>query len=496
VAFDLGRREDALRLAGRAEEPGRGYADPCRVRLLRESFAVPSTDAASIRDAVRAAARAVGSDDVDAAAAMLLRVARNGFWSDLQPDLGDLLVEASDRLGLDKQDPRPLAIRAFAAPSSCGAAVLELLGHARRDIDPVGLTLLGASACALGHFEAAAGLLTAAIDRLRRQRREALRAQALVLRGWANAHLGRLALARADIRAGRGLAYVTHQPVWVAGAQAVAAALAALRGDAETVRRCAAEAERTALPGGLTRMLDVVRWARSLAALGEGRHDDAFDVLARRPAADVAPLTLERAWLVDGLAEAARHVNRDVSVVRVVLREAEALYRHTPSPRLRIALASARALLAADEQAEALFADGLAHTPVGWPIARARLELAYGTWLRRRRRPTDARVPLRSAHEAFEALDMTPWARRASHELRAAGVKLSTGHAPRGLRLLTPQELEIARLAAVGMSNRAIGQRLHLSHRTVGAHLYRVFPKLGINARGELAAALATASVA
>ena len=57
---------------------------------------------------------------------------------------------------------------------------------------------------------------------------------------------------------------------------------------------------------------------------------------------------------------------------------------------------------------------------------------------------------------------------------------------------LTAQELQIAQLAAQGLSNREIGQRLYLSHRTISTHLYRVFPKLGITSRAELAAALAT----
>jgi DNA-binding NarL/FixJ family response regulator len=55
---------------------------------------------------------------------------------------------------------------------------------------------------------------------------------------------------------------------------------------------------------------------------------------------------------------------------------------------------------------------------------------------------------------------------------------------------MTPQELQIAEMAASGLSNREIGQRLYLSHRTVGSHLYRVFPKLGVTARSELRAAL------
>ena len=82
-----------------------------------------------------------------------------------------------------------------------------------------------------------------------------------------------------------------------------------------------------------------------------------------------------------------------------------------------------------------------------------------------------------------------PWAERARQELRASGER--AGGARRTPRdALTPQELQIAQMAAAGLTNREIGQRLYLSHRTVGSHLYRIFPKLGITARAELPAVL------
>jgi DNA-binding NarL/FixJ family response regulator len=84
------------------------------------------------------------------------------------------------------------------------------------------------------------------------------------------------------------------------------------------------------------------------------------------------------------------------------------------------------------------------------------------------------------------------WAGRARQELRAAGER-SGQPAPRALDLLAPQELHIARLAAEGLSNREIGQQLYLSHRTVRNHLYRIFPRLGITSRTELAAVVGAA---
>ena len=111
--------------------------------------------------------------------------------------------------------------------------------------------------------------------------------------------------------------------------------------------------------------------------------------------------------------------------------------------------------------------------------------LAYGTWLRRRRRVAESRSPLRGAAEAFGALGFVVLAERAQQELRASG------ETPRRRRIdprdqLTPQGLQIARMAADGLTNREIGQKLYLSHRTVGSHLYRIFPKLGVTARSQL----------
>jgi DNA-binding CsgD family transcriptional regulator len=125
----------------------------------------------------------------------------------------------------------------------------------------------------------------------------------------------------------------------------------------------------------------------------------------------------------------------------------------------------------------------------GWPVHRARLHLAYGAWLRRRRRILESRVPLRTARDAFDALGAHAWGRLAREELRAAGEE-SAGLPVRSGERLTAQELQTAMLAAAGLSNREIGQRLFLSHRTVSSHRYRIYPKLGISGRAQLRAAL------
>jgi DNA-binding CsgD family transcriptional regulator len=121
------------------------------------------------------------------------------------------------------------------------------------------------------------------------------------------------------------------------------------------------------------------------------------------------------------------------------------------------------------------------------PFERARTELLYGEYLRRARRRSDARVPLRSAASIFERLRATPWLERARAELRATGESgTSVPAAPDLLDRLTPQELQVVRLAAAGTSSREIAAQLFLSPRTVEYHLYKAYPKLGISSRKEL----------
>jgi DNA-binding NarL/FixJ family response regulator len=104
-------------------------------------------------------------------------------------------------------------------------------------------------------------------------------------------------------------------------------------------------------------------------------------------------------------------------------------------------------------------------------------------------------APLRAARETFDASGATGWADRARQELRASG-ETSRTRAPVSRDRLTAQELQIPQMAATGLTNREIGRQLYLSHRTVGFHLHRVFPKLGVTSRGQLAAALAQETAA
>ena len=129
----------------------------------------------------------------------------------------------------------------------------------------------------------------------------------------------------------------------------------------------------------------------------------------------------------------------------------------------------------------------LQSTPVVLSAERSRL--VYGEWLRRQRRRHDAREQLHAALEGFERMGAHSFAERARLELAAIGER-ATKRTPHDGPQLTPQETQIARLAAEGASNRDIATRLFLSTATVEYHLHKVYRKLGIIRRAGLYRAL------
>jgi DNA-binding CsgD family transcriptional regulator len=144
-------------------------------------------------------------------------------------------------------------------------------------------------------------------------------------------------------------------------------------------------------------------------------------------------------------------------------------------------------LVAGDDEFEAHFARALAGHPDDEDVfGKARTRLCFGERLRRARRRLEAREELRAALDAFERLGAAPWSERARAELRASG-ETSRRRDPGTVATLTPQELQIARFVAGGLSNKEVAAQLFLSPRTIDAHLRSVFAKLGITSRMQLA---------
>jgi len=158
----------------------------------------------------------------------------------------------------------------------------------------------------------------------------------------------------------------------------------------------------------------------------------------------------------------------------------------SPGPGYPPLLARCEALLAAPEDAAAPYERALRlHETADRPFDLARTRLLYGEFLRRRRRPGQAREHLRAATEGFERLGCPLWADRARAELRAAGETAGEPHGE-AFDQLSPQEMQIIRMVGEGMSNREVAGQLFLSPRTVEYHLYKAYPKLGISSRSEL----------
>jgi DNA-binding CsgD family transcriptional regulator len=246
-------------------------------------------------------------------------------------------------------------------------------------------------------------------------------------------------------------------------------------------------------PVGANITMAFAQFGKVLAALPAGRHHDAYAFADRLfDPSDSAYHPVISSWLIADLAEAARHIDR-LDDARARVAQVEATAGERPGTWIAMGLRHARALLAEPAEAGDRFEEALASDLTRWPFQRARIQLAYGQWLRRQRRVANSRTLLRAARDTFDALGCVPWSEQARRELRASGER-SRRRVPEARDQLTAQELQIAQLAAEGLSNREIGQRLFLSHRTISTHLYRVFPKLGITSRGELSAALAPGS--
>jgi DNA-binding CsgD family transcriptional regulator len=290
------------------------------------------------------------------------------------------------------------------------------------------------------------------------------------------------------------LAQETRQVRYVAVGQLAEAIAAVEMGRDDLAEQLIGAAEAMLLPLGANPLLALVALARGRRALAHERFAEAYVQLRRIfDPNDAAYHQFVGGWMLADVADAAKQGDGDREVVDEFLHEWEAVASATGAPHLDVQLRYAKAVLAEEGNAEPLFESALSAGAEGWPFYAARAQLAYGAWLRRQHRMADSRPPLREAAQSFEALGLLRLAERALRELRASG-ETPRRRVPEAWAQLTPQELQIAELAAEGLSNREIGERLYLSHRTVGSHLYRLFPKLGVTSRTQLRGALSPSS--
>ncbi|TYB57375.1 helix-turn-helix transcriptional regulator [Nonomuraea sp. PA05] len=305
--------------------------------------------------------------------------------------------------------------------------------------------------------------------------------------GWTYLEQGRWAEARAvaaEIAAVAAAAGLDHAE---ACAQVLDATALALLGRAAEARRGAERALALVDPLESRSIAVSARRALGLAAVAEGDYDTAYAQFRAAFTDDGDPVHYHVSYTVLAeLAAAAVRRGRREDAAALLERSARRLGTGT-SARIAALLARGRALLAEPGQAEPHFQAALAgDAGEQWPFERAQTLLDHGEWLRRQRRIAEARPLLTTALETFQRLGARPWIERAKAELRAAGIEAATSVVPGALTELSPQQQQIVQLAARGLTNREIGDRLYLSPRTVGSHLYRVFPKLGITARSQL----------
>ena len=489
-AHELGRNDVVVRLLDEAERLDLAPVDRARAAWRRQLLTGDAVaDEAHVRTLVDVVGRMRDAGDVDLAVDSLVAVATQAYWRGLDRRQRELLVAVAESLPVD-DDPRLLHILGMVAPIERGAHVRAgLAARGLAGVDDPGLqALLGVAAGTVGDQEASATFLAAAVRSLRAAGRLGDLTNALIALAWAGWHRGTWDAAADQAGEAARLGEQTERPGTVMAADLLQGLLAAVRGDTAGALAVTDELSGPLRAWGAGALVAMTDFVRATALLADARVDEAYEAMR---AVEAIAHADEVAAIHQGTAPAyidAALATGRLDTARAVVGDLEALGARFRSPTLDATIAYARPLVAVDDRAEAQFV-AADRDLVAWPFLRARSLLGYGSWLRRQRRAADSRAPLRTARDLCDDLGARPWADRARRELRAAG-ESSPGRESSEPDALTAQELEIARLAASGLTNREIAQRLHLSHRTVGSHLYHVFPKLGVTSRGELAGAL------
>lgn len=484
LAVDLGRTSDAARLLRAADRLESSAAVRAKLDAHSEELFTPLRfDAARVPAFAAIADQQVALGRPDRALDMLAHMASRCYMSNASPEVCGLLVDALDRVPVAAEEPARLYVLALADPVGRGGEVRDLLERLTPNqwTDPRKPFLVGYAALAVAAPRRALTFLTAAAEGMRRAGMLGKLVIALTVEAWAALNAGAPQLGLAAAREALSLGEETGR------GRPAAAVLLADRGDVEDAERAVEEAGR-AFASAQAPATTLTALARGRIALAGGRPADAFDHLRQlfdpRPAAYHRS---QRAGAIAELAEAAAALGGEAAdEARRHVAELAGLAHRVPGPHMAAGLAAARAFLAAEPDQLTAADDALAVTGTRFPVLHARLLLLKGARLRRNRYVAESRAALRAARDAFDALTLRPWADRARAELRAAGEQ-SERPSARAFDALTPQELQIARLAAEGNSNREIGRRLFISHRTVGYHLHRMFPKLGITSRAQLA---------
>ncbi|MBB3039293.1 helix-turn-helix transcriptional regulator [Hoyosella altamirensis] len=485
-AASAGQFERAERLAEQAADYAQDPLQLADIALVRASVLDDQDQPKLAYRLLSDAAVTVAPLDGEFAGHLLFRAARSAASAG---DL-DVLARIAER-AIDMHLPNFRAVTALASAFNSqhtfvSSASEDPLATLVNMLDGCGETTelleIGWWQLLRGHFREAHDLAQMVESRARSDSAAGMLAAALPLLARTQLILGQLDDAQAsaeeattisrDIGARRHGLYVSN----------VLGHIAAIRGDVEAcVRHTEEPLRRNIAPGNMHAL-----GARSLLDLGSGRYENAFTTLQSMMSGAGRQGAI--ASLPD-LIEAAMRLGDRASAVEA-LEWFDAWALRLNQPWAESAALRCRALTAPDDAAGDLFAQSVQlHAHPGPPFEYARTNLLYGEWLRRQRQTTEARVYLRQAAETFARMRAKPWEERANAELRAAGGRVEGQPGEDKTSALTPQERQVVRLAATGLSNRDIAAQLFLSPRTVGYHLYKAYPKLGVTSRGELATA-------
>ena len=412
---------------------------------------------------------------------------RAELWKPLHRALGLLKPEIPDQLALTVGT---MADPARTAPPALGK-LDEAIASLDQEADPVRVIRLAMTSLYVDRLPACRTALRRVLRDGRDNSSLTVEIQGLVYLGRDHFAAGEWDELEAQAAQGRDLGDAHSYQLLSTEFLYQRALVAAARGDETTTRALTDEMTLWATPRGVGSYLSCASHARALAALGQGRFEDAYrHACAISRAGELASHVPPALFVVMDLVEAAVRTGR-ASEATAHATAADEAGVAAISPRLALLVKASSAIAADDQEALGLFEEALAVPGTDrWPFELARVRLAFGERLRRLKSTTEARTQLADAIDTFERLGARPWTARAGNELRATGLSVTAAGAT-GQASLTPQQREIALLAAAGLTNKQIAERLFLSPRTVAAHLHQLFPKLGVASRAALRDALA-----
>ena len=476
---DAGARAQALRMQGKIRfGDGRGGETPSL--LLEAALALREVDVQASREAMLEALEAsnwAGRQTTGTTMLDVVEAARTLPGADDDESLPNLLLMGYAE-GLTGGYPAAIGWWSRAAKALADDA---LVGASRESLGVL-WTVTGA----LFDFDAQCATARTRVRLAREEGALLTLPYALSSLAWNELSSGRIENADALVAEAAQISAANGIPTMPGAQEIIRLGILSWRGREEDARAVAAAVTSEAFERGQGLGMTLAQYCLTTLELGHGRYEE-----ARAHALAVYeedPLYIGSVALADAVEATARSGDMDTAHAALARLSERALASGTPWA-LGL-LARARALLATDDEAEALYREAVDHLGRSGVVTdHARARLLYGEWLRRQRRRRDARLQLRLAHDMLQVTGGEAFAHRAYVELLATGERART-RVSETRDQLTPQEQQVAQLAAGGHSNAEIGAQLFISPHTVAYHLRKVFSKLDLTSRNQLASAM------